>query len=422
MLCLVFCLLGAALAQNPFDGHTFYVNPSYQAELDTSIASATGAVKTTLQSMRTVPSAYWIDVKGKIRGTNTTTVEGILKDAAGKLVVFIVYDLPNRDCHAKASNGEICCTYNADRTCNYDAGGDCAAGLTDYRTNYIDPLAALFKQYCASTPIRLVIEPDSLPNLATNMGDPHCSNTATQASYTKGIAYAITTIHNACPSIPMYVDAGHGGWLGWTDNMEKFATVIKGLGISQYIRGFATNVANYQPIGTVCPWMPDQGYRNAYCLNGQHQNDLCCADPCRLEGQWNPANNEMNYVLELSKAFASVLPNAKFIVDTGRNGVGGMRADCANWCNIRGAGIGRKPTTSTGSPLIEAFYWLKTPGESDGCTQQLPSGAQCKRFDSFCGSADSLGSRSGEPRSPEAGNWFDFQVKMLAQNVNWTLA
>ena len=40
-----------------------------------------------------------------------------------QLVVLIVYDLPNRDCHAKASNGEICCTYNSDGTCNYGGGG-----------------------------------------------------------------------------------------------------------------------------------------------------------------------------------------------------------------------------------------------------------------------------------------------------------
>lgn len=74
--------------------------------------------------------------QAKISGANTTTAEGILADAAKQspipLVTFIVYDLPNRvcgatwpirmqtanvgralvslqDCHAKASNGEICC-------------------------------------------------------------------------------------------------------------------------------------------------------------------------------------------------------------------------------------------------------------------------------------------------------------------------
>lgn len=61
--------------------------------------------------------------------------------------------------------------------------------------------------------------------------------------------------------------------------------------------------------------------------------------------------------------------------------------------------------------MIDAFLWLKTPGESDGCTQTLPDGNACKRYDSFCGSVDSIGSSSGEPRAPEAGKWFDYQIK-----------
>lgn len=48
-----------------------------------------------------------------------------------------------------------------------------------------------------------------------------------------------------------------------------------------------------------------------------------------------------------------------------------MRGDCANWCNIRGAGVGHFPTVDTGNPMIDAYFWLKTPGESDGCTQVI---------------------------------------------------
>lgn len=48
----------------------------------------------------------------------------------------------------------------------------------------------------------------------------------------------------------------------------------------------------------------------------------------------------------------------------------------------------------------------------------LPDGSACKRFDSFCGSEDSIGSRSGEPRIPEAGKWSDYQIKQLAANAN----
>ena len=41
----------------------------------------------------------------------------------------------------------------------------------------------------------------------------------------------------------------------------------------------------------------------------------------------------------------------RFVIDTGRNGKGDMRKSCSNWCNIRGAGIGQRPTTDTGMYL-----------------------------------------------------------------------
>jgi cellulose 1,4-beta-cellobiosidase len=105
-------------------------------------------------------------------------MQGILEDAKSKptrqLVVFIVYDLPNRDCKAKASNGEICCTYKADgKTCDYLAPGDCANGISDYQINYIDPMYSVLAKYHDSVDIVLIIEPDSLPNLATNLDDPN---------------------------------------------------------------------------------------------------------------------------------------------------------------------------------------------------------------------------------------------------------
>jgi len=294
---------------------------------------------------------------------------------------------------------------NSDGTCNYDMGGDCAAGIATYKTKYIDPLVAVFKNY-PMVPIVAIIEPDSLPNLATNQADPHCGNSATSTAYKIGIPYAIEQI-SSCSNVKIYLDAAHGGWLGWPNNLQSFASTVKGMNIMDKIRGFLINVANYQPLGMLCPQV-------GYCLNGQHQSDPCCSDPCRLSSQYNPGHNEMNYVQELEAA----LPGAFFIVDTGRNGVPGMRSDCANWCNIRNAGVGLKPTISTNSSVIDAYYWLKTPGESDGCTQMLPDGSACARFDSFCGSTDSIGSQSGEPRAPVAGNWFDYQVKQLAQNAH----
>lgn len=169
----------------------------------------------------------------------------------------------------------------------------------------------------------------------------------------------------------------------------------------------------------MCPWEPDQGTRNSYCLpSGKGGNDKCCEDPCNLVSQWNPATNEMNYAQALVKASEKHLNWSPVnIIDTGRNGVLDARQECANWCNPRGMGAGALSTTDTGSEMIDALFWLKTPGESDGCTQKLPNGDQCVRFDTMCGSSDSIGSKGSEPAAPEAGKWFDFQVTMLAKNA-----
>lgn len=70
---------------------------------------------------------------------------------------FVVYDLPNRDCAALASNGELTVAND---------------GLTKYKA-YIDSIAAIVKKH-SSTKIALVIEPDSLGNLVTNANVAKC--------------------------------------------------------------------------------------------------------------------------------------------------------------------------------------------------------------------------------------------------------
>jgi endoglucanase len=60
-----------------------------------------------------------------------------------------------------------------------------------------------------------------------------------------------------------------------------------------------------------------------------------------------------------------------FIVDSGRNGLG-PTAD-SQWCNPAGRALGTRPTTQTGNSLVDAFLWIKTPGESDGSCNGAPS-------------------------------------------------
>ena len=71
---------------------------------------------------------------------------------------IVIYDLPDRDCDALASNGELSIANN---------------GLSYYEHSYIDPIAQILTDY-EHTNLRVVavIEPDSLPNLVTNGATP----------------------------------------------------------------------------------------------------------------------------------------------------------------------------------------------------------------------------------------------------------
>jgi cellulose 1,4-beta-cellobiosidase len=412
-----------AVDENPFlDKVDFYMNPINTMEYDHTILKAPTHIKDDLEKMKATPSAYWIDVKAKIMGNGLNTVQGILSDAAMRitkqLVVFIWYDLPNRDCDAKASAGEICCSRFEDGSCNYEKESDCAEGIEEYKRGYVDPFVKVLQEYQEKVSVVLVIEPDSLPNLATNEADPRCGNPATQAAYKQGVKYSVEQLTTHAPEVVLYLDAAHGGWLGWEHSTVKFMNTIKNLDLPMSsIRGFATNVANYQPLGSQCPWCPDQGYRNGYCLNGKHQKDPCCKDPCHLLGQWSTGNNELNYGAQLAAAAAGILGiEAHVIIDTGR--AGAAVDSCQIWCNPRGAGAGVPSSAKTANPdLVDAYFWLKTPGESDGCSATLPNGSQCLRFDTTCGDIRSLS--SGEHRAPEAGHWYTHLVEQLAANANF---
>jgi cellulose 1,4-beta-cellobiosidase len=86
--------------------------------------------------------------------------------------------------------------------------------------NVTTAIVAIFKKY-PNTAIALVIEPDSLPNLVTNANLQTCKDSA--SGYREGVAYALKQLN--LPNIAMYIDAGHGGWLGWNDNVSKYSPI-----------------------------------------------------------------------------------------------------------------------------------------------------------------------------------------------------
>lgn len=159
---------------------------------------------------------------------NIAKVEPAIADVpCSDILGLVIYDLPGRDCAAKASNGELK-----------------VGELSRYKTEYIDPIVKILKAH-SNTAFALVIEPDSLPNLVTNSDLTTCQQSA--QGYRDGVAYAIKQLN--LPNVVMYIDAGHGGWLGWNDNLspgaKELANAYKAGGSPKQFRGFATNVAGW---------------------------------------------------------------------------------------------------------------------------------------------------------------------------------
>lgn len=417
------CMLND-VSKNPFKdssgNHQWYKPPSREMEYNEVIGKSSGTIKQNLIRMRDAPSAIWMWGKAAI-----PQLTDHLERAAGasemQTAVLIMYNIPNRDCAALASSGEICCK----RTSSVDGGGcsrsfddsdDCSDGVYEYKTEFVDPIVAILRQYETRVRLVVVVEPDSLANLATNLDHPVCGHKATQTAYKEGIAYVLKTLATKVTTAGVYLDSAHGGWLGWKDGIEKLMKIVGEMDVPAF-HGFATNVANYQPLGIQCPFCPDDGWRNAYCFKGQHVNDPCCADPCGLAPMYNPSHSEMNYAVSLQAAAKEILGiDARVVIDTGRNGNPSGRTNCGTWCNPRDMGAGVYPTANVrNSSLVDAFFWFKTLGESDGCSEILPSGARCPRFDEQCAVPDSLATHDDEPRAPDAGTWYEYSVKMYAQ-------
>ncbi|KAF1832787.1 exoglucanase-6A [Decorospora gaudefroyi] len=357
------CSTPVRLSGNPFSGRKIHANAFYASEVSSAAAQMTdSAMASAALKVADVGTFMWLDKRDKI-----PILEPTLKDIeCGEIGAFVIYDLPGRDCAAKASNGEL-------------AVGE----LNIYKSEYIDPIVDIFKKY-PNTAVALVIEPDSLPNLVTNIDLQSCKDSA--SGYRDGVAYALKQLN--LPNIAMYIDAGHGGWLGWNDNLKPGAKVLadayKAAGSPKAVRGVSTNVAGW----------------NAWDMVPGEFAD-------RSDAQWNKAQNEKKYVELFSPQLRSAGMPGQAIVDTGRNAVQGLREEWGHWCNVDGAGFGVRPTTDTGSSLVDAFVWIKPGGESDGT-----SDSSADRYDSFCGHSDAY-----KP-SPEAGEWHQEYFEMLLRNAD----
>ncbi|KAK7040929.1 Beta-glucosidase cel3A [Paramarasmius palmivorus] len=349
-------------ADNPFNGYEIFLSPYYADEVAAAASSVSdSSLQSKAASVAKIPTFVWLDTLAKVPdlGTYLSQASAQGKSSGKKMLVqFIVYDLPDRDCAALASNGELSIAND---------------GENKYH-GYIDAIVEQVQKYPDVRTVAIV-EPDSLANLVTNMNVQKCANAATRA-----VTYAMQELSKA--GVYMYLDAGHAGWLGWPANLtpaaQMFQQLYTGAGSPKFVRGLATNVANYNALSASSPDPVTQGNNNY---------------------------DEIHYIQALA-AVLSPFP-AHFIVDQGRSGQQNIRQQWGDWCNVKGAGFGMRPTLNTGSSLIDAIVWAKPGGESDGT-----SNSSATRYDAHCGQSDAF-----QP-APEAGTWFQAYFEQLVSKAN----
>jgi endoglucanase len=158
----------------------------------------------------------------------------------------------------------------------------------------------------------IILEPDAIDQAGSG-----CLNT-NEAHERYGMLANATKLIERDSHARVYLDAGSAGWLAPKD----IAKPMYLSGISEDA-GFSLNVANF--------------YTTAQSIA---------------------------YGRELSK----LVGGKHFVIDTSRNGNGAPPggAGVNEWCNPPGRALGRAPTMHTGVAGVDAFLWVKYPGQSDG--------------------------------------------------------
>lgn len=282
-------VLGVALVSGAFGGgetadggerDDLYVNPSSNAHASLERGEGGDAIET----LATTPTAIWLTPESYPPISVERSVRSIVDDAArtGATAVFAVYGITGRDC-----------------------GSESAGGLPeDEYGRWIDDIASALSGRRSI----VILEPDSIA-LAGDCGDLDARLTQ--------IRDAATVLADAGQSV--YLDGGHSAWL----DPKIMADWLTRAGVG-LVRGFATNVANYQS-----------------------------------------TESELAYAQELR----ALLDGKNFVIDTGRNGSGG---DLGEWCNPEGQSIGAPPMSLVADGL-DGNLWIKPPGESDGTCGSGPS-------------------------------------------------
>ncbi len=203
-----------------------------------------------------------------------------------------------------------------------DSGcGSAAAGRAPDDRAYGAWIAALADALTGHAAV-VVLEPDAVAEAVDGCLD----DADAVAGRYRLLAAAIDTL-KANSAVRVYLDAGNPEWVADT---TKLAKALRRAGVER-ADGFALNVAGFV----------------------------------------STADN-----IAYGRKLSDKLDGAHFVVDTGRNGAGSpVRPSPDGTCNPPGRALGDPPTTWTGQPRVDAYLWVKRPGESDGaCGDGAPPG------------------------------------------------
>ncbi len=377
-----------------------------------------------IAEMEATPQAVWLT--GGTSSEVISTVTQVLHEARRQHAIptFVLYNVPGRDCGS------------------YSAGG---AQDTAAYTAWIDAVVTAI----GSEKVMVLVEPDALANLPSDCGYNPAQVNIPQATANRynQISYAVTKLETGLQT-SVYLDAGNSAWHSVGDMSER---LVKG-GLLQ-AQGFFSNVSNYrlssyeEKFGT---WISkcvafgqnsaDGGWRLGhydYCAS-QYYSPLGIVNPNDIS-TWT--YSDQWYTQNLGGAS----PITHFVIDTSRNGQGPLDASIygkapynqpaavvqtlgnGNWCNPPGRGLGNQPSANTGVPLLDAYLWVKTPGQSDGACDAA-GGVRAWDYSAYTQPGwpkDSASQATFDPlwgvSDPAAGLWFPQQALDLVQRAQSAL-
>jgi endoglucanase len=192
---------------------------------------------------------------------------------------------------------------------NRDCGGASSGGAPSHSAyrQWIDQFAAGLEGRSAV----IILEPDVLALMSD------CQNSAQQAETTASIAYAGKKLKSGSAQAKVYFDVGHSAWLAPAEAAKR----LRSAQVASSADGISSNVSNYRATA-----------------------------------------NEIAYDKAVLQAVGA--PALHAVIDTSRNGNGPKGSE---WCDPTGRAIGTPSTNATGDSQIDAFLWVKLPGEADGC-------------------------------------------------------